>query len=173
MLPLAAHRTRSGFTLVELVIVILVTATLIGIVAPKVQRQGAKARDARRIQDLRTVVEAIEQYRLDTGDYPVHGGLSGGWDRSSDGDFIPVLVQTGYLRGALQDPSDSPNHYFVYRRFSRGNHGCVGPGNFYVVGIRNFETDAARAKFQGQFVCSGRDFGADLDYVTGGGAAYQ
>ena len=166
------HR-RSGFTLVELVIVILVTAALVGIVAPKVQSQGARARDARRMQDLRTMVEAIEQYRLDKGDYPAHGGLSGGWDISSDGDFIPVLLQEGYVRAPLTDPGNSSARYFVYRRFARGNHGCVGPGNYYVIGIRSFETDAARAEFQSNFACSGRDFSVGLDFVTGGGAAYQ
>ena len=164
---------KSGFTLIELVVVLLIVGILIGIVAPRVQGQSSRARDTRRVQDLRVWVDAIEQYKLDTGDYPNHGTLIGGWDRTSDGEFIPELLDQGYVRSALTDPLEDSSHYFVYRRFAPGTYGCVGPENYYVIAILNFETDSARDDFQTNFRCTGYDFAAAYDYATGGGASYQ
>ena len=167
------HHRSSGFTLIELVIVLAVIGILVGVVAPKVQNQSARARDVRRTQDLRVWVDAIEQYKLDHGDFPDHGTLVGGWDRSSDGTFIPVLVQEGYVRSPLADPIEDGTHYFSYRRFNAGTYGCAGGTNYYVIGIRNFETDKARTEFQTNFECTGYDFGTLFDYAAGGGASFQ
>ncbi|MSR22518.1 MAG: type II secretion system protein GspG [Gemmatimonadetes bacterium] len=63
-------RQRSGFTLLELMVVILVLALLAGLVAPQIFGRVSEAR----ITTARTQIEllgvALDNYRLDNGFYP-------------------------------------------------------------------------------------------------------
>jgi prepilin-type N-terminal cleavage/methylation domain-containing protein len=166
---------RAGFSLLELVAVVVILVLLAGALVPAVGQRMAGTRDARRLHDLHVVRDAIEQYRLDKGVWPAGDPVtvSGGWDASFDGDFLPVLVTEGYLREQVHDPLDTSRYHYRYHVYSKGSHNCVGPGDFYVLGIRNFETAAFATQNQGQFECSGRDWGLEFDYVTGGGASAQ
>ncbi len=108
---------RTGFSLIELVVVMLIMTILAGVVAPRLGSYQERARDTRRMQDLKTVQSAVEQYKLDTGQFPAANTNSsfGGWDVSHDGDFISVLVQEGYLRAPVMDPvSDGTYHLQEY-----------------------------------------------------------
>ncbi len=67
---------QKGFTLIELLVVISIIGVLSGIVMVSVQDMRAKARDARRKQDLAQVVKAVELYNLDYGRYQI---LNSGW----------------------------------------------------------------------------------------------
>ena len=165
----------AGFSLIEVVVVMLVLATLAGVVLPRVSGYQAKARDARRMQDLRVVQDAIEQYQLDKGVYPAakKNGSYGGWDVSHDGDFIPTLVDEGYLAGPVDDPISSGTYHFRYYVYNKGSYGCAGTGPFYVLGVRNFESAASAAANEGAFQCTSRDWGNEFAYVTGGGASYK
>jgi prepilin-type N-terminal cleavage/methylation domain-containing protein len=173
--PSPPHTRRSGFSLVELVVVMLIMSILTGVALPRVTQYQRKARDTRRMADMTVVVDAIEQYKLDKGVYPAAktNASYGGWDVSHDGDFIPVLVQEGYLREPLRDPINDSTYHLRYYVYPKGSSGCVGTGPFYVLGIRNFETDTARTANQGNWSCSGRDWGSEFAFVTGGGASYK
>lgn len=63
-------RGRSGFTLIELMIVVIIIAALAAMVAPRLvdRSDDAKAKIAR--GDLSNLDLALKLYRLDTGDYP-------------------------------------------------------------------------------------------------------
>lgn len=61
---------KSAFTLIELLITVSVMATLTGMVAMNVFGSLAKARDAKRKQDLRTLRTAIDLYFNINGIYP-------------------------------------------------------------------------------------------------------
>ncbi len=178
-IPAAAATRRSplraGFSLVELVVVMLIMSTLAGLAVPLVGNRLRAARDARRMTDLRTVQEAIEQYKLDKGAYPAASQNAGygGWDVSHDGDFIPVLVAEGYLASTVVDPLNDSTYHFRYYLYPRGYASCVGAESFYVLGIRNFEDADSSSDYVGAFACSGRDWGSEFDFVTGGGASYQ
>ena len=163
----------SGFSLLELVVVISIIALLAGVVTPRVSGRLAMARDARRLADIKAVRDAIEQYREDTGAYPAANtnGSYGGWDVSHDGNFISILVDSGYLREFVQDPINDNTHHYRYYLYNQGSYNCVGPGPFYVLGVRNFETTDFAAKNVGLFSCTGRDWGTEFDWVCGGGAS--
>lgn len=169
------RRTRAGFSLLELVAVVAILVLLAGALVPAMGQRMAGTRDARRLHDLKVLRDAIEQYRLDKGVWPVADTITvaGGWDASYDGNFIPVLVTEGYLNEPVHDPLDTTRYHYRYHVYSQGSSGCVGPGPFYVLGIRNFETSAFAAQNPGYFQCSGRDWGLEFDYVTGGGASAQ
>jgi general secretion pathway protein G len=61
---------KRGFTLLELLVVLLIIALLAGYVGPKLfsQVEQAKVKTAR--AQMKTLADALGQYRLDTGRYP-------------------------------------------------------------------------------------------------------
>jgi len=61
---------RAGFTLIEVIVVILVLGLLAALVAPNVVRHMGTARDATARSQIALLGTALDAYRLDTGDYP-------------------------------------------------------------------------------------------------------
>ncbi len=65
-----SHAARSGFTLLELIVVIAIIATLAAVVAPQVFRNVGDAKtNAARVQ-IESFTLALEQYRIDNSTYP-------------------------------------------------------------------------------------------------------
>lgn len=62
-----------GFTLIELLVVISIVGLLASVVISSLGSSRLKARDARRIADLRTIRNALELYISDNGQYPSNG----------------------------------------------------------------------------------------------------
>ncbi len=73
----------SGFTLVELLVVISIIAILAGVVGINAKESGQKSRDVDRQGDLRALQSAIELYKNKNGKYPAQcnatGGAADGW----------------------------------------------------------------------------------------------
>jgi len=64
------RRTRAGFTLIEMLIVIVVIAILALIVIPRLMGAGRKAKEAALRGDLHQLRNAVQQFEADCGDYP-------------------------------------------------------------------------------------------------------
>lgn len=64
------NRLRKGFTLVELLIVIIIIAVLAAIAIPKFVNSGLRSKEAALKSDLKLVRNAIELFRNDTSYYP-------------------------------------------------------------------------------------------------------
>jgi general secretion pathway protein G len=64
------NRKRRGFTLIEMLIVIVVIAILALIVIPRLLGAGRKAKEATLRGDLHQIRNAIQQFEADCGDYP-------------------------------------------------------------------------------------------------------
>src|SRR5690606_17980754 len=103
---------QKGFTIVELLIVIVIIGILaaISLVAyTNIQQQG---RDTHRRSDMSTLIKALEMYHTEKGEYPPTGfactGGNNGWVSTVDKDgcwqqFMNLLAP--YLGGAtLLDP---------------------------------------------------------------------
>lgn len=105
---------QTGFTIVELLIVIVVIGILAAITIVAYNGIQAKARDTRRRNDVAQIVQAIHLYNVDVGDFAEAGcgnGIGTGYvasDYDGAGPFRPImtcLTDGKYLPRALVDPS--------------------------------------------------------------------
>jgi general secretion pathway protein G len=79
----------NGFTLIELMIVIMIISILVGIAAMKYDQVVLHSKEAVLKTDLRTLRDAIDHYTLDKQAAP---------------QSVEDLAQAGYLREVPQDP---------------------------------------------------------------------
>jgi prepilin-type N-terminal cleavage/methylation domain-containing protein len=68
-----------GFTLIELLVVIFIIGLLSSIVLTSINAARVKARDARRLADVRQIATAIQFYYDDNNSFPSTAGCTGGW----------------------------------------------------------------------------------------------
>jgi type II secretion system protein G len=65
---------KKGFTLIELLVVIAIIGLLSTLAVVALSSAREKARDAKRLSDLKQVQTALELYYTDKNDYPDEGG---------------------------------------------------------------------------------------------------
>jgi type II secretion system protein G len=70
MNTLALRPTRRGFTLVELLVVIIVIAVLAAIAIPKFASSSQRSKESSLRANLKVVRNAVEMFKNDTGFYP-------------------------------------------------------------------------------------------------------
>jgi len=106
-------RRRSGFTLLELVVVIIVLGLLAGIVAPQIigRLSEAKSTTARTQVELLSV--ALEGYRLDNGSYPTTEQGPAALREKPTHSPVPANWRGPYLRKDV--PLDPWGRAYVYR----------------------------------------------------------
>lgn len=131
--------SKKGFTLIELLVVIAIIGLLSSIVLVSLNSARAKARDSRRMQDLRQLQIAMEMYLDKYGSYPIvsdwwsycdawtgNKDLSGanGWIPGLAPEFIvslPLDPLRGISRAALTGPTGITNtQQFCYVYISNG-----------------------------------------------------
>ncbi|MEX0892850.1 MAG: type II secretion system major pseudopilin GspG [Gemmatimonadota bacterium] len=103
---------RQGFTLIEILVVIVVIATLAALVAPNVFRHVETANDAAARSQIEMLGAALDAYRLDNGRYPsTQQGLDALWEEPRV-EPRPRNWRGPYLRKAV--PPDPWGNPYVY-----------------------------------------------------------
>jgi len=77
MKPRYQNRIKRGFTLIEMLVVILILSILAALIIPKLVGRTDDAKISAAHSDIATLSSSIEQFRLDNGRYPsTEEGLS-------------------------------------------------------------------------------------------------
>ena len=102
------RRLNQGFTLIELLVVIAIIGVLASTVLASLNTARQKARNARRIADLRQISLALELYYDTNNRYPDPGGSwrseCAAWGNLTPNQVIPGLTPT-YMPVFPSDPS--------------------------------------------------------------------
>ena len=132
-----ARRTARGFTLLELMVVIVIIGVLAVLIAPSVLRRVGEAKVTAARADLSTLMNQLKIYKLDNGRYPsTDQGLQALVARPTTGS-IP-----GNWKSYLDKLPDDPWHH-PYQYANPGVHGEVDVFSYGADGQPGGEGDDA------------------------------
>ncbi len=114
-------RSEKGFTLIELMVVIVILGILAGLIVPRIMGRPDEARRAKARIQIESLETALKLYKLDNGNYPsTEQGLNALVEPPTVGTPLKNWRQGGYLeKGKV--PKDPWDNDFVY--ISPGAHG--------------------------------------------------
>jgi len=114
----------SGFTLIELIVVVSVIAVLAGIITPAIGSIVDDARDSRSIAEVKHIATAILQYEKQYGWLP-YSGLPGGsvtysyaYYNQGQTNTLNTLIMSYLGRRAVLDPWGTPYMYHQYAYYN-------------------------------------------------------
>lgn len=96
------HLKKSGFTLIEIILVVVIIGILASIAVPRMGGRTEQAKISKAKQTINTLSMAVQEYEMMNGNYP--SSLDGLLDESKGGPFLERKV-------VPQDPWEKP---FVY-----------------------------------------------------------
>ncbi|MBA8884265.1 type II secretion system major pseudopilin GspG [Dokdonella fugitiva] len=118
--PAASPRAARGFTLIEILVVVVILGILAAIVVPRVMERPGEARVTRARQDIQGIVTALSMYKLDNYAYPsTEQGLDALVTKPSGQPDAPNW-KGPYLEHAPKDPWGHP-----YQYAQPGQHGSI------------------------------------------------
>ncbi|MEB3902073.1 type II secretion system major pseudopilin GspG [Pseudomonas putida] len=118
----SARRTQRGFTLIEIMVVVIILGVLGALVLPNVMSRPDHAKLTAARTDIQSISTALEIYRLDNGRYPSTAqGLDALVKRPTVAPLPRQWNAQGYLKSTPTDPWGSP-----YQYTSPGTHSSQG-----------------------------------------------
>ena len=112
---------QSGFTLIEIMIVVVILGILASIVVPNIMESPNEARIVKAKQDLRTLEGALNLYKLDNFNYPsTDQGIEALVSKPSGQPEAKNWKKNGYMKKVPKDPWGNE-----YLYLSPGTHGDI------------------------------------------------
>jgi len=130
---------NKGFTLIEILIVVVILSILAITVVPQFLDQPSKARVARAQSDIQNLKKALSMYKLDNFNYPsTSQGLESLVNKPSGQPLAKNWKPGGYIERMIQDPWGNN-----YQYLNPGNHGEIDIYSFGADGQPGGEGDNA------------------------------
>lgn len=115
-----AYKLQTGFTLLEIMVVIVILGLLVAIVAPNVLENQDKAMVEKAKADIALLEQALDMYKLDNHHYPsTDQNLDSLVKRPSFGREAKNYRKNGYIKRLPLDPWGND-----YQYLSPGEHGA-------------------------------------------------
>jgi general secretion pathway protein G len=130
---------RNGFTLIEIMVVVVILAILAALIVPKIMSRPDEARVVAARQDISTIMQALRLYRLDNMRYPTtQQGLAALVAPPTSAPVPANWKPGGYLERLPKDPWGNP-----YQFLNPGVHGEIDVFSFGADGVAGGQgTDA-------------------------------
>nr|WP_275113885.1 type II secretion system major pseudopilin GspG [Psychromonas antarctica] len=115
------NNKQKGFTLLEIMVVIVILGILASLVVPNLMGNKDKADRQKVISDVVALENALDMYKLDNGSYPsTEQGIEALVERPSGSPEPRNYLEDGYIKRLPQDPWG--NNYVLN---SPGEHGKI------------------------------------------------
>lgn len=110
-----------GFTLIEVMVVIVILGVLAALIVPKVMSRPDEARITAAKQDIGSIIQALKLYKLDNMRYPTtEQGLQALVTKPTGTPIPSNWKGNGYLEKLPKDPWGNP-----YQYLQPGTHGEI------------------------------------------------
>ena len=114
-------KDNRGFTLIEIMVVVVILALLAALVGPRIMGRSDDAKIADAKVQIRNIESALKLYKLDNGVYPsTEQGLQALVEKPTVGQIPRKYKDEGYLE-SKKVPKDPWDNDFLY--ISPGEHG--------------------------------------------------
>lgn len=111
------RQNKKGFTLIELLVVIAIIGLLSTLSILALNSARARARDAKRISDVKQIQTALEMYYNDTGDYPADASVTPGETlSSSNGTYLRAVPTPPEPKDGATCPAISSADGYTYAK---------------------------------------------------------
>jgi general secretion pathway protein G len=126
-----------GFTLIELMVVIVILGILAGLIIPRIMGRPEEAKELKAKLQIESIETALKLYKLDNGAYPdTEQGLQALIEKPETGTLPKKWRTGGYLeKGKL--PKDPWGNDFIY--LSPGAHGEYDLSSYGADGVQGGE----------------------------------
>lgn len=112
-------KDNKGFTLIEIMVVLIIIGLLAGIVVPKLMGRTEEAKRTKTMVQIKNLQSATDLYKLDSGSYPTTDqGLQALVEKPAIGEIPKKWKEGGYID---KIPMDAWGNNYVY--ISPGVHG--------------------------------------------------
>lgn len=99
------YRRSAGFTLIEVMVVVVILGILAAIIVPKIMSRPEQARIVKVKQDILALQSALDLYKLDNGMYPsTDQGLQALVNKPTTQPIPRNWKSDGYLQDVPEDP---------------------------------------------------------------------
>lgn len=95
---------RKGFTILELLVVVAIVGLISSLLLVNIQNYRERSRDAKRVEDMKTIQNALELYHTSHLFFPICGSAEIEIGGVSDDCLSATLVADGAARAVPTDP---------------------------------------------------------------------